>query len=99
MTVHKNAFSHVIKAGKVLANHEYFVVIRARQVLPEPVESSDSVRLKRLRIVRKSYLVMDAIRTYCMLTWLLQVDNDADVHSEHRLYDIVLLHFASAGPL
>ena len=79
MTVHENTLTHAVEARKVLADREYNVVIRARQVLPEPVECRDAMRLKRFWVVRKANTVDDAITTTGMLTRFLQIHNDANV--------------------
>ena len=75
------------------------LISRTSQILPVPVESCDTACLKRLWIVRKTYLIADTVAAERVFTRFLQIDDDANVESKHLTDNVILLDQSSTWPL
>ena len=99
MAMDEYALTHGVKSTDILADDQHQFIVRACQVLPVPVKSRDSMSLESLWVIREADLVIDAISTKRVLSWLLQIDHDANIQVKHLRNDIVLLNLASAWSL
>lgn len=84
MAVNEYFLAHFIKTAHVLANDKNCFIVGAGQVLPVPVERGYASGLEVLWVVRKADSVVDPISAKRVLTGLLQVDNDSNLHPSQQ---------------
>ena len=62
MAMHEDPLVHLlIETTHILHDHQHLFILWASQVFPVPVERSDPVRLKLLRVVTEADFIIDAI--------------------------------------
>ena len=85
MAVNENALVLLVVTAHVLADDQYQIVVRAREIFPTPIVRCDSVLLQMLWIVAEAHFSNNAIPAECMLARLLQVDDHANLQAVEKI--------------